>query len=233
MPNIIRRRRSRPPERQSSRASDSGTHLTYEERWHIYSLSQYSRCSQRAIASTLQLPRSTVQSAIYAMTRTSRKRQDRKPTLTTPVRRPAPHIATQIRSDVRQPYPPSAAPTVPSSTTPIPEDHHRQPPQPAVAASSWNSGIERNVPTNGLHDPWVSLSAERCDLHHQFSTHNGASVGPSLPPNPPKPMPIEPRVVYQSSMYHTTDFATPDDDCWHWGSAQVPPNYSQRASTYP
>ena len=130
MPNIIRRPRSRRPERQYDRACDSGIHLAYDERCHIYSLSQYSGWGQRAIASTLRLPRSTVQSAIYAMTGTSRKRQNRKQILTTRVQNhapaattsssaiytsPAPYMATQMLPDIRQSslyYLPSAALTV-------------------------------------------------------------------------------------------------------------------------
>ena len=223
MPNIIRRPRSRRPERQYNRACDSGTHIAYDERCHIYSLSQYSGWSQRAIASTLQLPRSTVQSAIYAMTRTSRRRQNRKPILTTRVQNhapaamtsssaiytsPAPYMATQMLPDIRQSslyYPPSAAPTVPSLTTPKLDGYHRQPPQPAVA-SGWDtidSSIEGNVPTNSSHNLSISFSTECYDLHHQFSMHKDASVGPSLTPNLLKPAPIEPRVVYESSAYRT------------------------------
>ncbi|KAF2179534.1 hypothetical protein K469DRAFT_716200 [Zopfia rhizophila CBS 207.26] len=223
MPNIIRRPRVRPrPKPQRSPARDPGTHLTYEERCHIYSLSQYSQWSQRAIASTLQLPRSTVQSAIHAMTKTPRKRRAREPIPTAHVRSPAlaaatsssaiyessaPHIATPTRPDILQPpsyHPPGAASTGPSSATPIPEDHHRQSPQPApaMAASRWapiNPGIKRSMPTNGLHDRSGNLSTESIDLQHGFNAHKGASVGSSLPPNRPKPAPIEPRFVYESS----------------------------------
>jgi hypothetical protein len=219
MPNITRRPRSRLPEHQSSRVCDSGTHLTYEERCHIYSLSQYSRWSQRAIATTLRLPRSTVQSVIYAMTRTSKKRQDGRPRLITPVRKPALATttsisaiytsATQMQPDIQQPslyYPAGAAPTVPSLSRPIPDDHHRQPPQPAVAASGGdtvNPGIERNGPTNSLQDRWVDVSTGCFDVYHQFSARKDASVGPSLSLDRRKLIPIEPRVVYESSTYHT------------------------------
>ena len=207
MPNIIRRPRSRRPERQYNRACDSGKHLSYDERCHIYSLSQYSGWSQRAIASTLQFPRSTIQSAIYAMTGTSRKRQNRKPILTTRVQNHAPAATTS--SDIRQPslyYPPSAAPTVPSLTTPKPDGYYRQPPQPAVATSGWDtidSNIEGNIPTNNSHNLSISLSTECYDLHHQFSMHKDASVGPSLAPNLLKLAPIEPRVIYENSAYRT------------------------------
>ncbi|PVH90297.1 hypothetical protein DM02DRAFT_682316 [Periconia macrospinosa] len=45
---------------------------TYEERRHIFRLSQDQGCSQSVIATNLQLPRTTVQSAIHAMSRTRR-----------------------------------------------------------------------------------------------------------------------------------------------------------------
>lgn len=202
MPNIIRRPRSRPSPRQSSRASDHGTHLTYEERSQIYTLSQSPRLSQRAIASALKLPRSTVQSAIYAMTKTSRRRQDRKPTLITPVGKfaPADTISSSAiygSSALPQLFShraPSAAPTVPSFTTPIPENHHRYPLQLAVEASGWDT-------TNGLRGRWVNFSSEGYDLHHQFRVHKDSNIGLSLPRNWPKPTPIEPRVAYESAAY--------------------------------
>ena len=94
------------------------------------------RGDQRAIASTLRLPRSTVQSAIYAMTGTSRKRQNRKQILITRVQNhapaattsssaiytsPAPYMATQMLPDIRQSslyYLPSVALTVRPLTMP-------------------------------------------------------------------------------------------------------------------
>ncbi|KAF2469060.1 uncharacterized protein BDR25DRAFT_343878, partial [Lindgomyces ingoldianus] len=219
MPNIIRRPRSRPPERQSNRTSDPGTHLTYEERCQIYTLSQSLGWSQRAIALSLKLPRSTVQSAIYAMTKTSRRRQDHKPILTTPVygsalpvmtssgaiyESTASYITAPIQPDIRQPsshHSPSAAATAPSYPTPIPEDHHRHPPQPAVAASSLDN-------TNDMHDGPAGFSSEHCDLHHQTREHKDSSFQPSLPQNPPKLMPIEPRVENESSAYCTFPLRT-------------------------
>lgn len=108
MPNITRGSRPKRHEWGSKRACDSGTHLTPEERRLIYSLSQYSSWSHRAITSNLQLPRSTVQSAIYVMIGTSRKQRYRKQLLIAPVRNAAltagisssdtpsaPHIATK------------------------------------------------------------------------------------------------------------------------------------------
>jgi hypothetical protein len=248
MPNIIRRPRSRRPERQYNRACDFSTHITYDERCHIYSLSQYSRWSQRAIASTLQLPRSTVQSAVYAMTGTSRKRQNRKPILTTRAQNhapaattsssaiytlPAPYMATQMLPDIRQPslyYLPSAAPTVRSLTMPKPDGYHRQPPQPAVATSGWDtidSSIEGNVPTNSSHNLSISFSTECYDLYHQFSMHKDTSVGPSLTPNLLKLAPIEPRVIYKSSAYRKF----PSRTLLHESMAGTPSHIDSRART--
>ena len=246
MPNIIRRPRSRRPERQYDRACDSGIHLAYDERCHIYSLSQYSGWGQRAIASTLRLPRSTVQSAIYAMTGTSRKRQNRKQILTTRVQNhapaattsssaiytsPAPYMATQMLPDIRQSslyYLPSVALTVRPLTMPKPDGYHRQPPQPAVATSGWDtidSSIEGNVPTNSSRNLSISFSTECYDLHHQFSMHKDARVGPSLTPNLLKLAPIEPRVIYENLAYRTF----PSRTLLHQSMAGTPSHIDLRA----
>ncbi|XTI87441.1 hypothetical protein V2W45_1236817 [Cenococcum geophilum] len=205
MPNIIRRPRSRRPERQYNRACNSGIHLAYDERCYIYSLLQYLGWGQRAIASTLWLPRSTVQSAIYAMTGTSRKRQNRKQILTTRVQNHAPAATTS--SNIWQPslyYLLSAALAVRPLIMPKSGGYHRQPPQPAVATSGWdtiNLSIGGNVLTNSSRNLLISFSTECYDLHHQFSMHKDASVGPSLTPNLLKLAPIKPRVIYENSAY--------------------------------
>lgn len=67
MPKTVRGPRRRHLEPPISPPCHAGTHLTYEQRRRIYSLSHQSRTSQRSIASTLNLPRTTAQSAIYSM----------------------------------------------------------------------------------------------------------------------------------------------------------------------
>ncbi|KAF2184515.1 hypothetical protein K469DRAFT_708725 [Zopfia rhizophila CBS 207.26] len=162
------------------------------------------------------------------MTGTSRKQQHRKRTLT-PVRNsalaavasssaiytlPTPHMTTTMRSDIQRPssyYPTSATPTVPSIATSIPDDHHRPPPQPAVATYSWdniNSGIECNLPANGSHHRLASLSIERFDLH-RFGPHKGANVEGHLLPKHPKLTAVEPRIIYECSANCTFPFPTP------------------------
>lgn len=82
--------------------------------------------------------------------------------------------------------------------------YHRQPPQPAVATSGWdtiNLSIGGNVLTNSSRNLLISFSTECYDLHHQFSMHKDASVGPSLTPNLLKLAPIKPRVIYENSAY--------------------------------
>ncbi|KAH8710082.1 hypothetical protein GQ44DRAFT_731228 [Phaeosphaeriaceae sp. PMI808] len=204
MPNIIRRPRSRSVEPRSIRACDSGTRLTCEERRRIYSLSQDPGWGQRRIAKTLQLPRSTVQSALYTMTGKFKKQRNRKRTAIPPVRNsalaavasssaictsPAPNIALQMYTAVQQPYlcsPTSATPTLPSIMTSIPDSHHRQPQQPALATYSWEN--------HRLDSPEIA----RFDLQ-RFDVHEGVYVGTSLPPRPLKLPPMEPRVIYGRS----------------------------------
>ena len=203
MPNIIRRPRSRQPERRRNRACAPGTHLTYEERRRIYHLSQDQGCSQRVIATTLQLPRTTVQSAIHAMSGKRRKQQSYTRTLIIPILDSAPAAASGrgaahtlsvfnkgIRVEMafqrpRQPHLTSTTPLVPQIATSMPDDHHSQSSQPAVAAYHW-----------GNHQ-LNSLSTE-CSNPQRFNAHEGA-FGTSLPPRPPKLRPMEPRVIYERS----------------------------------
>jgi hypothetical protein len=207
MPNIIRTPRSRQPERRRNRACAPGIHLTHEERRRIYHLSQDQGCSQRVIATTLQLPRTTVQSAIHAMSERHRKQQSHTRTLITPVLDSAPAAVSShgavhtlsvfnngitMQMDFQQSHLPhltSATPWVPPIATSVPDDHHSQPSQMAVVAYH-----------GGNHQP-NSLSTEFYDLR-RFNVHEGA-VGTSLLPRPPKLPPklppMEPRVIYEKS----------------------------------
>ncbi|ORY19071.1 hypothetical protein BCR34DRAFT_553235 [Clohesyomyces aquaticus] len=200
MPNIIRRPRSRQPERRRNRACPSGTHLTYEERRRIYRLSQ--ECSQRGIATTLHLPRTTVQSAIYAMSGRSRKQQNRTQTPIIPVSdsalaaassRGAVHTLSISNKGIpmqmayQQPgltHLTTATPLVPLISMSMPDDPNGQRSQPAVAACHLSNN-QRS-----------SLSKERSNT--RFNTYE-STFGPSLPPCPPKLLPMEPRVIYGSS----------------------------------
>ncbi|KAH8731582.1 hypothetical protein GQ44DRAFT_722540 [Phaeosphaeriaceae sp. PMI808] len=217
MPNIIRR--SRPPrsEPRSNRPCDSGTHLTSEERRHILSLSQRPGCSQRAIASSLKLPRTTVQSVIYAITGRPTKRQRCKRTHTavqnsalsatasssavyTPLKS---CITADTLSDIQLPsvyHLTNATSTVHSITMSTSDGYPSLPPQPAIPADSWdniNSSIRCNLLENGSHYQFANFSIEHFDLD-RFDPHKGANVGIYLLPNVPKPMPIEPRIIYES-----------------------------------
>ncbi|PVH92743.1 hypothetical protein DM02DRAFT_677282 [Periconia macrospinosa] len=203
MPNIIRRPRSRQPERRHHRACAPGTHLTYEERRRIYRLSQDQGCSQRVIATNLQLPRTTVQSAIHAMSGTRRQQQSRTRPLITPVPDFAPAAASdhdavhklsvfnkgmQMQMALQQPHPrnlTSATPSIPPIAAFMPDDHHSQPSQPAVAGSHWSN-------------PQLNDLLTECSNPQRFNGHEGA-FGASLPPRPPKLAPMEPRIAYESS----------------------------------
>src|ERR1700733_5999275 len=68
MPNIVRR--PRPPRSQKHGnvlKRDPGTKLTYKERCRIFTLSDSLGWKQRAIATSMELPRTTVQSAVHSM----------------------------------------------------------------------------------------------------------------------------------------------------------------------
>lgn len=225
MPNIVRRSRPRQPEPRSKRLCDSGTHLTYEERCHIYSLSQHPGYSQRTIASTLKLPRTTVQSTIYAMTGRSTKQQHRKRTHTPgPNSTPAtvasnsaiytpsaPSMIANMRSDTQlpfSPYPISATPTVSSTTLSMPDCYHRQFSQIAAVTYSWNnilSGVEGGLPANNSHYRLANLPIERFDVPG-FDAHGSATFRTSPQQRPPTLMPMEPRIIYESTVNSTFSF---------------------------
>lgn len=202
MPNIIRRPRSRQPERRHNRACDPGTHLTFEERRRIYCLLQRPGFSQRAVASTLQLPRTTVQSAIYAMSKTGRMQQNHKQTPTTLVPDSAPVALSssstvcmqsvsntwiQMQTIVQQPslrHFTSAAPMIPPIATSTLDDHYRLPSQPAEATYTWDNHQLENV-------------SIECSNLQRFGAHEGA-MQTSLPRWPLKLTPMEPRANYKS-----------------------------------
>jgi hypothetical protein len=196
MPNVIRRPRSRQPEPRHNRACDPGTHLTDEERRRIYRLSQHPGCSQRVIASTLRLPRTTVQSAIYAVSGRCKKQRNRTGTLVPLSPDSASgaissrsavctlfpsHMGSQIQTVVQQPslrHPTNVTSLIPPITMSMLDDHRGRPSQPAVAAYHW-----------GIHQLNRASTG--------FGEHEGASRT-SLSPQPPKLTPMEPRAMYES-----------------------------------
>jgi hypothetical protein len=101
MPNIVRR----PcPLRSQKHANvlkrDPGTKLTHKERCRILTLSDFLGWKQRAIATNMELPRTTVQSAIHSMMEAPRKLQQsnwgRKPNLTGQIRK---HLVARATLD--------------------------------------------------------------------------------------------------------------------------------------
>jgi hypothetical protein len=227
MPNIVRR--SRPPrsEPRSNRPCDSGTHLTYEERRHILSLSQRPGCSQRAIASSLKLPRTTVQSVIYAMTGRPTKRQRCKRTHTAAqnsalaATASSSTVYTQIKScitadtlsDIQLPsvyHLTSATSTVQPIATSTSDGYPSLPPQLAIPEDSWdniNPSIRCSLLENGSHYQFANFSIEHFDLD-RFDLHDGANVGIHLLSNVPKLIPIEPRIMYESAASCKLSFPT-------------------------
>ncbi|PVH91446.1 hypothetical protein DM02DRAFT_663991 [Periconia macrospinosa] len=199
MPNIVRRPRPRQPERRHNRACAPGTHLTDEERCHIYRLSQHQGYSQRVIATTLQLPRTTVQSAIHAMAGRCKKQQHRTQKLIMPVSEIAPAIASshntayqikegdQAHAISQLPHLlhlTGTKPPVPTIATLVADDRRGQPSQPTTVAHHRDSH-DRN---NALME-FPNLQ--------RFSAHQDAFEA-SSPPFPPKLPPVEPRAIYES-----------------------------------
>ena len=83
MPNLVRRPRPlRSPKHGNVLNRDPGSKLTYKERCRIFTLSDFLGWKQEAIAMSMGLPRTTVQSAIYSMMETPTKQLGRKPKLT-------------------------------------------------------------------------------------------------------------------------------------------------------
>ncbi|KAH8704448.1 hypothetical protein GQ44DRAFT_716769, partial [Phaeosphaeriaceae sp. PMI808] len=137
------------------------------------------------------------------MSRRRRKQQSYTRTLITPVSDSAPAATSGrgavhtlsvsnkvIRMEIafqrpRLPHLTSATPLVSPIATSMPDDHHSQSSQPAVAAYHWG-----NPQLN-------SLSTEYSNPQ-RFNGHEGA-FRTSLPPHPPKLLPIEPRVIYKRS----------------------------------
>ena len=87
MPNLVRRPRLlRSPKYGNVLNRDPGSKLTYKERCRIFTLSDFLGWKQEAIATSMGLPRTTVQSAIYSMMETPTKQLGRKPNLTCQIR---------------------------------------------------------------------------------------------------------------------------------------------------
>ena|SRR5438552_2121009 len=88
MPNIVRRPRPLRSQRHGNVLKrDPGTKLTYKERCRIFTLSDFLGWKQRAIATSMELPRTTVQSAIHSMVEGPTKQLGRKPNLTGQIRK--------------------------------------------------------------------------------------------------------------------------------------------------
>lgn len=125
-------------------------------------------------------------------------------------------------------YLPSVALTVRPLIMPKPDGYYRQPLQPTVATSDWDTidlSIKGNIPTNSSRNLSISFSTECYDLYHQFSMHKDVSVGPSLKPNLLKLAPIEPRVIYKNLAYRTF----PSRTLLHQSMAGTPSHIDSRA----
>ena len=88
MPNIVRR--PRPPRSQKHGnvlKRDPGTKLTYKQRCRIFTLSDLLGWKQEAIATSMRLPRTTVQSVIHSMMEAPTLQLGRKPNLTDRIRK--------------------------------------------------------------------------------------------------------------------------------------------------
>jgi len=199
MPNIIRRPRSRQPERRHNRACTPGTRLTYEERRRIYHLSQHQGLSQRAIATTLHLPRTTVQSAIHAIAEGCRLQQNCTQRLIMPVSEIASAAESshnidhtikegeQVHTAFRQPHllhPMSTTPLVPSTARSTADDRYGQPLQPTMAAYHRDNHYLNSLLT-------------KSSALQQFNAHRDTSET-SMPPIPPTLPQMEPRAMYKS-----------------------------------
>ncbi|PVH92134.1 hypothetical protein DM02DRAFT_663248 [Periconia macrospinosa] len=77
----------------------------------------------------------------------------------------------------------SATPSIPPIATFMPDDHHSQPSQPAVAGSHWSN-------------PQLNDLLTECSNPQRFNGNEGA-FGASLSPRPPKLAPMEPRIAYE------------------------------------
>jgi hypothetical protein len=90
MPNIVRRPRHHRTVRLSDRNQDltrqPGTRLAYKQRCRIFTLSDFLYWSPGAIATTMGLPRTTVQSVLTSGAETPQKQTGRKPAITDKIR---------------------------------------------------------------------------------------------------------------------------------------------------
>jgi predicted DNA-binding protein (UPF0251 family) len=88
MPNLVQRPRLLySPKHGNVLNRDPGTKLTYKERCRIFTLSDFLEWKQEAIAISMGLSRTTVQSVIYLMMETLIKQLGRKPKLTGQIRK--------------------------------------------------------------------------------------------------------------------------------------------------
>lgn len=90
MPNIVRRPRQcraiPPSERNRDLTRQPGTRLTYKQRCRIFTLSDLLHWSSEAIAMTMGLPRTTVQSVLRSGVEAPTKQAGRKPAITAKLR---------------------------------------------------------------------------------------------------------------------------------------------------
>src|SRR5436305_10767746 len=88
MPNLVRRPRPlRSQKHGNVLKRDPGTKLTYKERCRIFTLSDLLGWKQEAIATSMRLPRTTVQSVIHSMMEAPTQQLGRKPNLTDRIRK--------------------------------------------------------------------------------------------------------------------------------------------------
>lgn len=90
MPNVVRRPRQcrplRPTEQSRDQTRQPGTKLSYKERCRIFTLSDLLHWTPEAIATTMGLPRTTIQSVIRSQVEAPKKQTGRKPAITGEIR---------------------------------------------------------------------------------------------------------------------------------------------------
>ena len=90
MPNVVRRPRQcrplRPTDQTRDQTRQPGTKLSYKERCRIFTLSDILHWTPEAIATTMGLPRTTIQSVIRSQVEAPKKQTGRKPAITGEIR---------------------------------------------------------------------------------------------------------------------------------------------------
>lgn len=108
MSNTIRRvhkqRTLRPSERNRNPNRVPGTRLTYKERCRIFTLAELTKWSAEVIATSMGLPRSTVQSVLKSGIEEVKKQVGRKPAITDEIRKRLIARATLDAVHRRMPY---------------------------------------------------------------------------------------------------------------------------------